>query len=139
MRNLREYIYDTLIKFAPTYYGDIVRDNDGSIRIDTINIVYNLEGVLRVNNNEVRNNIPVSIDLWYPSKDMFLVEEVIRDIDNIINGKIIKISENQTIKINKSVNYLLNIGSGDYGSQKDYADYNIGRKRLNYEVILYEV
>ena len=115
------------ISALPVYYEDIVRQKDGSIKLKSTNVVYNIEGGYKVTDIKVRRDIPIIIDLWYLKKDIFSVEDLITKIDNEFSEEVVNIDGN-IYKIFRDTIFYSNIPEQDE---------TVGRKRLRYTIRKY--
>ena len=121
------FIYDELIEFAPVYYEDMKREKDGSIKLESTNIVYNLEGMYKVSEINVRKDIPLIIDIWHLKEDLFEVEDMIYLIDKKLSDVTVNIDD-KAFKISKDTAFRTNVPDSDL---------NIRRKRLRYVIKYY--
>lgn len=112
------------ISSLPVYYEDMIRQEDGSIKLESTNIVYNIEGSYDVANMRIRRDIPIIIDIWFLKKDIFSVEDLVDKIDNEFSDEVILIDGN-IYKVFRDIVFYSNIPEQDA---------NIGRKRLRYTI-----
>lgn len=112
------------ISLLPICYEDMIRQEDGSIKLESTNIVYNIEGNYNVADINVRRDIPIIIDIWYLKKDIFSVEDLITKIDNEFSDEVILIDE-YVYKVFRDTIFYSNIPEQDE---------NVGRKRLRYTI-----
>lgn len=126
IKNIMIFIEEKLseISSLPVYYEDMVRQEDGSIKLNSTNIVYNIEGGYKVADIRVRRDIPIIIDVWYLKKDIFSVEDLITKIDNEFSDEIISIDGNIYKVFRDTIFY----------SNMPEQDESIGRKRLRYTI-----
>jgi hypothetical protein len=127
IRDIMNFIYDELIEFAPVYYEDMKREKDGSIKLESTNIVYNLEGMYKVSEINVRKDIPLIIDIWHLKEDLFEIEDMIYQIDKRLSDVTVNIDD-KAFKISKDTAFLTNVPDPDL---------NIRRKRLRYVIKYY--
>lgn len=121
------YIYTELSNFATVHYEDMERENDGSINIDDVNIVYNIDGQFKFTENEVRSDIPLIIDIWYPVGGIYEVEDMIYQIDKLFNRRVVRVN-GKIFKVNRSENFVMNVPENEE---------ELGRKRVNYSITYY--
>lgn len=127
IRNLMDYIYKELSKFAPVYFEDMVREQDGSINVYGTNIVYGFDGMFQLTDNKVRRDIPLSINIWYLAEEVYEVEDMIYLVDKALSDAIVREGD-VTFKLEKDSNFLTNIPDDDI---------RLRRKRLRYNVRYY--
>lgn len=128
MRQLMEHLHEQLSEYAPVYYEDMIREEDGSIKIDSINIVYDLTSISS-SDNSIKGEIPLIIDIWHPRNRIFDVEDLIDLIDNKFTDSVTNFNNGAVLSILKAPVFYLNI--------KD-PDPNIRRKRLNFILHYYK-
>lgn len=122
IKDIMNYIYENLSQFAPVYYEDMERQEDGSIELKSTNIVYNLEGMYKTTDDRVRKDIPLIIDVWYLKKDLYDIEDMVHEIDKGLSNVSVMVND-KAFKVSRETNYYMNIPDDSL---------NIRRKRLKY-------
>lgn len=123
-----DFVYEKLSEFAPVFYEEINREEDGSVNLEKTNIVYNLEGMYELTDNKVRKDIPLSIDIWYLKGDIYDVEDMIYNIDKKLNEVIYRTND-MIFRIERDSNFVVNIPNDSK---------HIKRKMMNYVVKYYK-
>lgn len=123
-----EYIHGELSKEATTYYGSIPRGQDGEVDLSNTVIVYNLSEIFESGTNKIHSQIPLKIDIWYRSRDVYNIWDNIRSIESYLSDVIVELEESY-VNIKKSNNFMLTIPDENKG---------IERKELNFIVNYYE-
>ena len=128
MKELMNIIYSEVSKVLPIFYEELPREQDGSVKIENPISVYNIEGVYFNTDNEARREIPLTIDIWFRTEDLFKVEDIVEEIDKKITNSIFK-AEEKIMKVRRDSVFCMNI---------DDSEMNLRRKRLSFLVDYYK-
>lgn len=127
MKDLMEMIYKLLSRYAKTSYDEISRDKDGVVILEDMKITYSLPSRLQTTDLEVRNEIPLTIDIWYRKEHIFDVEDVAYAVDKELS-RLKWTCDNQVALFRRDGTFMVNINDEDP---------NIKRKQMNYMINYY--
>lgn len=128
MKKLMESIYGVLSQYGNTTYGSIERNEDGYVDFSGIKITYSF-GTRTTSENEVRQDIPLVVDIWYKAPDTFTVEDVVKNIAGDFKYLLWESVDGVVVHFSKANAFSQDIQDPDE---------NIRRKQLNFMIRYYE-
>lgn len=128
MIEIYTWIYGKLSKHGDVFRDDVERNEEGKAVIDDIKIVYKVPNVFQLTSNKNRSDIPLQIDIWGREDQDLEIENLIRNVNKSINGKVYR-GNIPFFNVEKDVTWRNNIPDEDK---------NIIRSQLNYVIRMYE-
>lgn len=122
------YVYETLSELGETFFEDLERDEKGHAKIDGIKIVYSMDGVFQLTDNQAKKDIPLVIDIWSRQDEVYEVEDLVSIIDGELDNYVYR-TDTLRFMLKKANNWTMNLRDEDK---------NIRRKRMNYVVNYYK-
>ena len=128
MVEIYRWIYEKLSQNGDVFKDDLERNEEGKAVIDDIKIVYKVPNVFQLTSNKNRSDIPLQIDIWGREDQDLEIENLIRNVNKSINGKVYR-GNIPFFNVEKDINWRNNIPDEDK---------NIMRSQLNYVIRMYE-